>query len=184
MAGTRGWKIRLGLVVALLALAGGLVAGCGDDEELEVEEGVPVELGDLRYNVQITRFLNGGDPEDKAYLVGQPSAAPDQEYLGVFLTVENEGDESVTVPDDMRVIDTRNNEYERLDSDSEFALPLPIDLPGGDELPAPDTPAANGPIKGGMILFLVDRTVTENRPIELEIPSTTSDDEALVKLDI
>jgi hypothetical protein len=73
------------------------------------------------------------------------------------------------------VVDTRGNEYEPLESDSEFAFPLGAELGGGDELPAPDTPAASGPIKGGMILFLVDRAVTENRPIELEIPSTTSE---------
>ncbi len=184
MAGSKGRLAAFGLVVAVLAVTGGLLAGCGKDESLDVDEGEPVELGDLLYNVQITRFLNAGDPEDQAYLVGQPEAKPAQDYLGVFMTVENEGDAASTVSGDMRIVDTRGNEYDPVDSDSEYALPLGTQLGGGDELPAPDTPAASGPIGGGMILFLVDRTVTENRPIELHIPSSTSDEEATVKLDI
>ena len=185
MAGSMGRALRLGLAIALLAAAGALVAACGSDEvDLTVAEGEPVELGELRYNVQITRFLNPGDPEDESYLVGQPGADPDQEYLGVFMTVDNEGDTTVEVPEDMRITDTRDNEYEPLDTESEFALPLGTELPGGDELPAPDTPAASGPIAGGMVLFLVDRTVTENRPIELEIPASDSDEHAEIELDI
>jgi hypothetical protein len=35
-----------------------------------------------------------------------------------------------------------------------------------------------------MVLFLVDRTVTENRPIELEIPLLSGGEEARVELDI
>jgi hypothetical protein len=174
---------RLALVAALLA--GALtVAGCGEDEEeLDVIEGEPVELGELRYNVQITRFLNPNDPEDEAYLVGQPDASPDEEYLGVFMTIENESDSSVQLPDEMTVVDTRDNTYEPRESESVYALELGATLEGGDELPAPDTPAATGPINGAMVLFLVNRSVTENRPIELEIPSSTGE-EARVELDI
>jgi hypothetical protein len=174
---------RLALVAALLA--GALtVAGCGEDEEeLDVIEGEPVELGELRYNVQITRFLNPNDPEDEAYLVGQPDASPDEEHLGVFMTIENESDSSVQLPDEMTVVDTRDNKYDPRESESVYALELGATLEGGDELPAPDTPAATGPINGAMVLFLVNRSVTENRPIELEIPSSTGE-EARVELDI
>jgi hypothetical protein len=174
---------RLALVAALLSGALG-VAGCGEDEEeLDVMEGEPVELGELRYNVQITRFLNPSDPEDRAYLVGQPDAGRADEYLGVFMTIENEGDSSVQLPDEMTVVDTRDNKYDPRESESVYALELGATLEGGDELPAPDTPAATGPINGAMVLFLVNRSVTENRPIELEIPSSTGE-EARVELDI
>ena len=175
--------MRLALVVALFA--GALaVAGCGEDEEeLDVIEGEPVELGELRYNVQITRFLNPSDPEDEAYLVGQRDASPDDDYLGVFMTIENESDSSVQLPDEMTVVDTRDNTYEPRESESVYALELGATLEGGGELPAPDTPAATGPISGAMVLFLVNRNVTENRPIELEIPSSTGE-EARVELDI
>lgn len=168
----------------LLAAAALVVAGCGEDEEeLDVIEGEPVELGELRYNVQITRFLNANDPEDSAYLVGQRPAQPDQEYLAVFMTVENEGDSTAELPHEMTIRDTRDNTYDPLESESVYALDLGAAVPAGDEVPAPDTPAASGPISGAMVLFLVDRTVTENRPIELEIPSA-ADEEARVELDI
>jgi hypothetical protein len=174
---------RLALVAVLLA--GALaVAGCGEDEEeLDVIEGEPVELGEFRYNVQITRFLNPNDPEDEAYLIGQSDASADEEYLGVFMTIENEGDSSAQLPDEMTVVDTRGNAYEPFESESVYALELGSTLEGGGELPAPDTPAATGPINGAMVLFLVNRSVTENRPIELEIPSSTGE-EARVELDI
>jgi hypothetical protein len=172
----------LGLA-ALLLTAAPLAVACGEEEELDVIEGEPVELGDLLYNVQITRFLNANDPEDAAYLVGQPQAAPDQEYLAVFMTIDNEGDSTAQLPDEMTVRDTRDNTYEPLESESVYALELGAGIPAGEEIPAPDTPAASGPISGSMVLFLVDGTVTENRPIELEIPSSAGE-EARVELDI
>jgi hypothetical protein len=172
------------LGLAALALAAGPVfAGCGEEEELDVIEGEPVELGQLRYNVQITRFLNASDPEDEAYLVGQPQASPNHEYLAVFMTVDNEGDSTARLPDEMTIRDTRDNTYDPLESKSVYALELGSSVPGGDEVPAPDTPAASGPISGAMLVFLVNRTVTENRPIELEIPSSGGK-EARVELDI
>jgi hypothetical protein len=173
---------RLGLAAVLLVMVM-LFAACGEEHELDVVEGEPVELGELLYNVQITRFLNPNDPEDAAYLRGQPGARPDQEYLGVFMTVENEGDTTANLPSEMTIRDTRDNTYEPVDSKSAYALELGAPVRAGDEVPAPDTPAASGPIAGAMVLFLVDRAVTENRPIELEIPSQT-DTEARVELDI
>jgi hypothetical protein len=175
-------RARLRLAAVLL-VAVALLAACGEEEDLDVEEGEPVELGDLRYNVQLTRILNPNDPEDEAYLRGQPDARPDQEYLGVFMTVDNEGDETTELPDEMAIRDTRDNTYEPVESDSEFALELGAPVAAGDEVPAPDTPAASGPISGAMVLFLVERAVTENRPIELEIPSQTGAD-GRVELDI
>ena len=175
---------RLGLGIALLA-AVALLAACGEEEELDVVEGEPVELGGLSFNVQLTRFLNPDDPEDEAYLRGQPLPSADQQYLAVFMTVDNEGDEPADLPSTMTIRDTRDNTYKPLDSASVYALELGTTLPAGDELPRPDTPAATGPIRGAMVLFRVDRAVTENRPIELEIPSaSTGGEQARVELDI
>jgi hypothetical protein len=175
-----------GLALAAVALAAVvLLAACGEEDELDVVEGEPVELGELSFNVQLTRFLNPDDPEDEAYLHGQPLRSADQQYLAVFMTVDNEGDQPAELPSTMTIRDTRGNTYQPLDSASVYALELGTTLPAGDELPRPDTPAATGPIRGAMVLFRVDRAVTENRPIELEIPSaSTGGEQAQVELDI
>ncbi len=161
---------RLTTFAALLACSALALGACGEEEELDVIEGEAVELGDLAYNVQLTRFLNPDDTEDKSYLIGQPPAPEGKQYLGVFMKVTNDGDKPATIAGPMEVIDTRENVYDPLESDSEYALDLFAVVPADEELPEPGTTAAAGPIKGAMLLFLVDDFVSENRPLELEIP--------------
>ena len=160
----------IGLVLAL-ALVG--VAGCGGEEELhEAEEGVPIGVGDLEFNVQFTRFLNPTDAEDSEYLAGQRVPPPTgQSYLAVFMTIENTTDEEVRLPGEgqMDVVDTTGAAYEAIPSDTDFAVPLGTTLPGDEEVPEPGSAGATGPTEGAIVLFLVDREVSENRPLELEI---------------
>ena len=166
---TRG-RILRPLAAFLLAIGAiALFAGCGEEETLDVEEGEPLELGELAYTVQLTRFLNPDDSEDLAYLRGQPEAPDGRGYLAVFMLVENEGDESASVSSEMEVVDTRDNRYEPVESESLFALQPGAPVPPDGELPAPDSAAATGPIQGSMVLFLVDETITEYRPAELEV---------------
>jgi hypothetical protein len=183
MRATTRLGAALVLVTALVAAL--LASGCDSDPEsdLSVEEGLPVRLGDLLYNVAITRFLNPGDPEDKAYLAGQPPPANDEQYLGVFMLIENESDESQTLPTEFKVVDTDETEIEPLPSDSLFALDLGARVGPDGEVPEPETTAANGPIQGSMVLFRVTETIAENRPLTLEIPSE-SGEVAEVELDL
>ncbi|HEY3192120.1 MAG TPA: hypothetical protein VGJ61_04990 [Solirubrobacterales bacterium] len=166
-----GHKGALALVfVVSLALVG--VAGCGNDLGKEADEGVPIELGDLKFNVQETRFLNPSQPDDKDYLQGQTLPTPaGKSYLGVFLTIHNEGDSPVRLPTNSQisVVDTTGAAYQSIPSSTAFAAPLGSELAGGADIPAPDTAAANGPTQGAIVLFLVDQGVSENRPLELEI---------------
>jgi hypothetical protein len=175
---------RLALLVGLAALCGAVlaVAGCGEEEELEVVEGEPVELDGVAYNVVISRFLNPDDTEDAEYLVGEPDPGPEELYLGVFMHVSNEGSEPAEITDEFTVVDTQDVEYEPVPSESPYALE-PTTLEPGGELPPPDSTAAAGPIQGSMVLFLIDQTSTENRPLELEIPSA-SGETGIVELDI
>jgi hypothetical protein len=166
-----GYKGALALAFVLaLTLVG--VAGCGSDEEKEADEGVPIELGNLEINVQLTRFLNPTDHEDKNYLVGQAIPTPaGKAYLGVFMTMKNIGDSETRLPADaqMTVLDTTGAGYEAIPSHTPFAAPLGTTLAGGGEIPVFDSPAANGPTQGSIVLFLVDQGVGENRPLKLEI---------------
>ena len=166
-----GYKGALALVLALsLAMLG--VAGCGNDLGKEADEGVPIKLGDLEFNVQETRFLNPEQPDDKEYLAGQQVPPPaSQAYLGVFLTIHNAGDDAVRLPTDaeISIVDTTGADYEAIPTHTAFAAPLGAELESGGDIPAPDTAAANGPTQGAIVLFLVDQSVNENRPLELEI---------------
>ena len=101
------------LVLALIGLAG-VASGCGDEETTEAHEGEPLELGDLSYNIQITRELNRFSTEDAAYLQGAPRLRRGQEYLGVFMQVTNQGDEAAVVPDPIRIVDTRGTTYDQV----------------------------------------------------------------------
>jgi hypothetical protein len=161
------------VAAVLLALLLGLLAGCGSEEEEEAAavEGEPLELEGLIYNVQITRFLNPADAEDRNYLDGQEPAPKGQEYLAVFMRILNESEEAHSVPETMEIRTSRGQLYEPVPSESAFALELGAEVEPDGRIPEYNTPPASGPIKGSMVLFLVDDSATENRPLELEIPA-------------
>ncbi len=178
---------RTGALAVALSLAVVLAgaAGCGEEAKKDVVEGEPLELGELRFNVQITRFLNPNDPEDGVYLAGQQVPPPaGQDYLGVFIEIDNEGSEDARLPTaaELSVVDTTGQAFEAIDSNSPFALDLGGNIDAHSEAPAPDTPAASGPTQGSIVLFLVPSTVGENRPLELEV--SYSGEDGTVELDI
>jgi hypothetical protein len=168
------------LVVLALSTA---LAACGSAEsKTGLSEGVPVQLGQLRFNVLFSRFLNPNDVEDKEYLVGQPAAKPDQFYLGVFMEVDNKSDEPMTVPAGMSIVDTEHTSYHPLTSKSPYALHLGGRIGPEDQAPALDSTPQVGPIEGSMVLFVIPEAATENRPLELVIPGQGGP--AQVELDI
>ncbi len=169
------------LLLALLSF-GVLAAGCGDEAETEVMEGEPLELGDLHYNVQITRFLNPSSDEDSAYLEGAPPLGDGQQYLAVFMQIENVGDEDAVVPFPFRIIDTRDEIYAQDRVDNDFALVPDTPIPADGTVPGLETVARTGPTEGSMILFRIDEAATENRPLKLEVRN--GDEVGEIELDI
>jgi hypothetical protein len=171
------------LISALAALAlAGAVSACGEEEETEVVEGEPIEVGELSYNVALTRFLNPDDNEDAGYLAGLPEADPGTSYLGVFLTIENESSEPQASADRYTVHDTLDTEYETVESESPYALELAAEVPAEGELPLPDTTAATGPNHGSLLIFHVDDTVSENRPLTLGIEGSADTGEVVLDI--
>jgi hypothetical protein len=168
-------------LLAALALAGS-VAACGEEQATEVVEGEPIELGELSYNVGLTRFLNPDDNEDSEYLVGQAPPPPGTAYLGVFLTIENETGEDLVSADDYTVSDTLDVVYEPSESESPFALEIGAAVPAEGQLPLPDTTAANGPNQGSLLIFLVEDTVSQNRPLKLEIVGSDGSGEVILDI--
>jgi hypothetical protein len=177
-------RLALAIGVAAALLAASLLSACGaSDEETTVSEGEPITVDDLDYNVVISRFLNPDDTEDAAYLVKQPPLEGDQLYLGVFMQIENSSSDEGIVPSSFTVIDTQGAKYTPIASSSPYSLPLGGSIPADGQLPKPDSTPAVGPIEGSMVLFRITQASTENRPLELQIPSGTGEP-GTVELDI
>ncbi len=173
---------RTALLVLAVAVVALVASGCGASNDLDVKEGEPVKLGDLSYNVQLTRFLNDKDAEDRGYLVGQKPAQPDEKYFGVFVRIANVGSSPAQVASSFKIEDTQHASYEALPSKSPYALDLGGTIAPDSVLPSPGTTAADGPTQGAMILFLIRGESTENRPLDLVIPG--DGETARIELDI
>jgi hypothetical protein len=179
-------RLRQGLLLAALlgvVAAAAAVSGCGSEEEGSAVEGQPIELGELTYNVQLSRFLNIDDTEDRFYLSGRKHLPPEKNYFGIFVQIKNSADEPQPVPADFRIDDTQGNRYSPVKTGSDFALNLGGEIPAKGSAPVPDSPARSGPTEGALILFVVDRDITENRPLNLVVPGAGGQ-HAEIKLDI
>ncbi|MEJ7875495.1 MAG: hypothetical protein WKF62_02455 [Solirubrobacterales bacterium] len=177
----------LAVLCAVMALALP-IAGCGevhsDGETPEVEEGEPLELGELDYNVLITRFLNPSIVPDAAYLEGAPEEPRGMSYMGVFILIDNEGDHDLSSAQNYTVVDGVHRVYRPVEGvESEFSLDVGAVVPEEGEIPGPGTVASFGPTQGALLLFLVDDDVSEERPLELKVSSVLAG-EGLIELDI
>lgn len=177
MSPHRRFRLPLFALLALVALAAG-VSACGyESDSKEVDEGAPVELGELHYNVTFSRYLNPNDTEDAAYLEGQPEAPKGESYFGVFFEIQNESDEPQTLPETLTITDTDHQEYEVAESESIFALPLGGEVEAEEQVPILDSPAQQGPLEGSVAIFLLPEEASENRPLTLHIPAPEGEEE-------
>jgi hypothetical protein len=166
---TRRTLLPLFALLALLAL-GVAISACGySSDSKHVTEGESMELGDLKYNVTFSRYLNVNDSEDAAYLVGQDEPPEDTNFFGVFFEVQNESDEPQTLPSTLTITDAEDNEYDVLPSESIYALPFDGEVEPEEQIPVLDSPAQQGPIEGSVAIFLLPEEASANRPLTLHI---------------
>jgi hypothetical protein len=179
--------------LALAVLAAFALTGCGNKVDTAIvgeTEGIYVGVDGLTYQVQISRILNPASREDRAYLLGVPEdeAEPSAEevWFGIFMRVENEGDQTRDATDAFRIHDTQETEYEPIELDTDvnvFAYEAgPVEP--GELIPQPNAPAADNTIQGSLLLFKVSVESIGNRPLELEIESQRGGDNAIVDLDV
>jgi hypothetical protein len=169
------------LVPLLLA-----VAACGNQEKrIEGEEGEFVHAGEVVYQVQLTRLLNPRMRPDETLVRGQAVLPADEQFLAVFLRIENASGEPYLPPRDMKVIDSEGNEYLPLDtSQSGFGLEFAEAIPPGRFAPPPNSPAIEGRSGAAMVLFRVKTSsATDNLPLELEVP-TRGEESSRIVLDV
>jgi len=161
------------LALAVVVALG--IAGCGDKHAYNHEaetEGEYVDVGNLVYQVQMSRFLNPGDREDREYLQGLPAGTPpltaDETWFGVWMRVKNYTNDSIQPAEDITIVDSDENRFEPIPLENVFAYnPGPL---GADQVfPLPDTAAASGPIQGSLILYRLKDESISNRPLVLHI---------------
>jgi hypothetical protein len=166
---------RLALIAVLVAVP---LAGCGNKES-EVKSGETesayLDLGELRYQVQISRQLNPADVEDRAYLQGvdpaQAKLKPGESWFAVFVRVENPHERSLPTATQFELGETSGKLYRpvRIARSNPFAY-VGGRVAGHGALPPQSSVAqANESINGALVLFKVRTASFDNRPLELKI---------------
>jgi hypothetical protein len=167
----RRTRLVLPLLAALaLAVLTATISACGySSDSKDVVEGEVVELGDLKYQVVFSRFLNPNDNEDSAYLVGQQPPQKGSAYFGVFLEVQNKSEEDQTLAETFTIADADDEIFDALPSESLYAFPFGGEVESQEPIPAPDSTPQQGPIEGSLVLFELPSSASENRPLTLSI---------------
>ena len=180
------------ILIALAGFAALSLGACGNREYPHTSaesEGIYLDLDSLKYQVQVSRQLTPSDPEDKPYMVGVAKAdrdlAADEAWVGVFLRVENTGDDPHPTAHEIEIEDTERNVYRpvRLSSINVFRYRSGT-LGAEQKIPGPDTPAFDGPTQGALVLFKLKEPSFDNRPLVLKIKSAESAATAHVDLDV
>ncbi|HLI32702.1 MAG TPA: hypothetical protein VKU89_08200 [Solirubrobacteraceae bacterium] len=187
----------LSLVGALGASA--LLAACGNANERQTsgtyagEGGVPapyLSVGQLAYQVQISRELNPSESEDQAYLEGVPAGdltvRPGEEWFMISLQVYNSTSRPQPSSPDIYLEDSEGDVYRPVvpDNTNLFAYRA-RNVPGNGRLPEPGTIASQGPTQGAILLFKLRLASLSNRPIDIRIVNPAKPSEsAKAELDV
>jgi len=180
-------------LVVLAALLIALVAGGCGHEELTVAdtEGLYTEIDGLKYQIQMSRYMNVNDVEDREYLKGlpegtaQPSA--DETWFGVWVRVQNEGDKTLPSADTWEIHDTQGKVYRPIPIDTDinpFAFQKGIDVPPATVLPLSSSAAGQGPIQGSLLLFKLKTESLQNRPLELHFSNGAQGKTGIYDIDV
>jgi hypothetical protein len=179
-------------IAAAAALALSLGA-CGD-KVAQITNGETeasyLDVGGLKYQVQISRALNPHDVEDRGYLVGlgrgDQQLTSQETWFAVFVRVQNVSGRPRPTARDYTITDTQGTVFRpvSLAGDNLYAY-RPGTLGPKGIIPVADSAPAEGPIQGSLLLFKIPFANLENRPLELEIKSPQAPTQsATVALDI
>ena len=184
------------LLAAVLALG---LSACGqeavdpggyqtENAQVAETEGIYLELGEMKYQVQISRQLNPLLIDDRDYFEGISEAdldlADDEVWFGVWMRVENESEEPQEAAERFTIVDTQENEYVpvQIGEENKFAYAA-REVEGGKLLPDPNGPAGERQPNGALLLYKLKRFSLDNRPLELIIEGPDGE-RAVVNLDV
>ena len=182
------------LVVLAVALFAFACAGCGDDVENKTvadTEGLYLDINGLKYQIELSRYMNANDVEDSEYLIGLPegTAQPgaDETWFGVWVRVENDSDEALPAANTWEIHDTQDNVYRPIPLDTTinpFAFEKGVAVPAMTVLPLSSSAAGQGPIQGSLLLFKIKNDSLQNRPLELKFSNGGSSTVGTYDLDV
>ncbi|MCW3004256.1 MAG: hypothetical protein JWQ20_3554 [Conexibacter sp.] len=184
---------RLAATTAVVLTAATSLAACGggtEEPRHAATEGVYVNTGDLKYQVQISRQLTPGDFEDRDYLVGLPATdrtlGRGEEWFAVFVRVFNHTKAPHPSARQFVIRDTTGREFRPVGVDTAVnrVAYRPVIVGSGDQIPVPGSLARENLTQGGMLLFKVPSASYANRPLELHIAPPEGGPEATVDLDV
>jgi len=179
-------------LLMLLALTT-VLAGCAEKIETRTvgeTEGLYIDIGELKYQVQVSRIINPDDIEDRHYLTGLPEGTlppkADEAWFGVWLRVQNTTSEkTLQTAEQFQIVDTQEHEFEPIELEGNPFAYAPQALGPNTVLPDSESPPGQGPIQGSLLLFKLTNEALQNRPLEFKIQSPEqADDIGIVDLDI
>ena len=179
-------------VLLLLALVVVALGGCGDKLEVRTvgeTEGTYIDVGELKYQVQLSRIINPNDEEDRTYLEGLPEGTvqpkPDEAWFGVWMRVQNTtSKKTLSAAEDFEIVDTQEHSFTPIAVQNPFAYAAQ-DLRPKTVVPSPNSAAGEGVIQGSLILFKLTTEAIANRPLEFKIQSpAVPEDVGIVDLDV
>ncbi len=136
-------------------------------------DGTYIQAGGMTYQLQISRQLNPYAVEDSQYIKGLPAGttAPTgtQLWYGVFLWAKNQLHHADATANNFEIVDTQGNRYYPVKLDASvnpFAWTSETLTPGATE-PGQDTVAAQAFTQGKLLLFKLNNSVYDNRPLTL-----------------
>jgi hypothetical protein len=177
------------LAAVLIALVAG---GCGhEDLKVADNEGLYTVVDGLKYQIQMSRYMNVNDVEDREYLKGLPAgtAQPnaDETWFGVWVRVQNEGDKPLPAADTWEIRDTQDNTFRPIPIDTNanvFAFEKGVEVPPATVLPLSSSAAGQGPIQGSLLLFKLKTDSLQNRPLELRFSNGQQGEQGIYDLDV
>ena len=167
---------RFGMLIggAICAVA---ISACGAGEHARYTDNLGpgyVEVGQLYYQVQISRELNPWSQEDKYYLQGYSASElklpTTDEWFVVSLQVFNWTNRALTPSNQFYITDTLGDRY------APVANPSPnpytytaTSIPAGGQLPSIESDAFAGWTQGALLIFRIPYGSLANRPFILHI---------------
>lgn len=168
--------------------AGGQLSGL--DVADSNNNGSYVQAGGITYQLQISRQLNPYGTEDSQYIRGLPSgfAQPTSQQLwyGVFLWAKNQWHRPYKTTDNFVIQDTQGNKYTPVTlnpAENPFAWTAQWLAPGQIE-PGQDTAPSQVFSRGRLVLFKLNQSIYDNRPLTFYILSSSGKRLASISLDL